>query len=90
MATLNDSDCSAFRALLARHGRAEAEFQLHEEHLRWAADGTVEGYLWVIHVAGKGRIVYAVSRHSPNWLAAFEGDLQRGAFPAAPNTQAPG
>jgi hypothetical protein len=71
MATLNHSDRSAFRALLARHGRAEAEFQLHEEHLRQAADATVEGYLWVIHVAGNARMVYAVSRHRPNWLAAL-------------------
>jgi hypothetical protein len=89
MATLNDSDRSAFRALLAKHGRAVAEFNLHEEHLRQAADGTIEGYLWVIHARTGHRMVYGLNRSRGSWLDRFEGDLQGGAFPADHTSVAP-
>jgi hypothetical protein len=82
MATLNDADRSAFNALIAKHDRTEAEFELNEALLRRAADGRLEGYLWVIHVPTRNRLLYDLQRYPGGWLDGLDRDLTDGAFPS--------
>jgi hypothetical protein len=82
MATLNDADRKAFSALLAKHDRPETQFELNEALLRRAADGGLEGYLWVIHLPTRNRLLYDLQRHPEGWLEALDRHLTDGAFPS--------
>ena len=82
-AVLSQSERDAFHALLGKHNRNEDDFYLHEGQLRSEADGSVRGYLWVIHTPTNQGLMYDLTRLGAKWLNAFEQDLHRGSFPAA-------
>jgi hypothetical protein len=80
MSKLTDSERSAYRALLTKYGHKETDFDLREANLSWSADGTLEGFLWIVHVPTDRRVVYDLGRFRSSWLDAFEKTLQAPTF----------